>query len=225
MILAVDTSTGTLGIAVSESGRILSRVQVDTGRRHSEVFMKYLVQALAKAKTGLEEISKIACTTGPGSFTGIRVGLTACRMFSQVLEVPLVGVSTLDVLAESCAAEYGKEKGTLICPVIAAQQEEVYSALYRTAGAGRARRISAYTCRKIGVLLKELGKKGGRVILNGDAVLLYPDMIKSKIRKAVIHGGKNLLPFVEVLASIAERSKGRPYGKAVPEYVLPPRIR
>lgn len=101
-ILAIDTANSRCSAAVlcgGESGRMVA-LSEDIGRGHAERLMAMIGEALAEAGMALSDMDRIAVTRGPGSFTGLRVGLAVARGLGLVLDVPVVGISTLAALAE-----------------------------------------------------------------------------------------------------------------------------
>ena len=126
IVLAMDTAGPDCSAALydSNSDRMLAEVTENIGRGHAERLMAVVDLALAKADVELGAVERIAITIGPGSFTGIRVGVAAARGFALSLGVPAVGVSTLEVLAAQ------KRNEALDQPVLAAmdaKRDEVYA--------------------------------------------------------------------------------------------------
>lgn len=229
MILAVDTSTKTLNIAVADRDKILGETCLDTGLRHSETLVEQLDLLLKRTRTGLKDLGKIVCSVGPGSFTGIRVGLSACRTMAQVLRLPLVGVSTLDILA--CGAQIPKPRGTklFVCPVIANQQEEVYTGLYELKDNGSLKKTGPFVSINIDKLLDKMAKKCRsprcRAVFVGDAAALYGERIKSRLDgRAVLLGQEFSNPRASVMIKMSRGARGTHYEKVRPLYIKPPRI-
>lgn len=118
----------------------------------------------------------IAVTYGPGSFTGIRIGVSTARALSQALKIPLVGIPTLDVLAFQFPYSTG-----LVCPLLDARRGEVYTAVYRSSW-GKMERIIDYTAIPLQQLLEQF-KQGPeeRVIFLGDALEKYRDLLQESL--------------------------------------------
>jgi len=134
MILALDTAgTGCFACVFdSESGRALSVAGDDIGRGHAERLMAFVDEALAAAGKALDDIDRIAVTIGPGSFTGIRVGVAAARGFALALGRPAVGVSTLEVLASLACAQH---PGEPVLVLMDAKRDELYGQSFDETGA------------------------------------------------------------------------------------------
>ncbi|HEV7317127.1 MAG TPA: tRNA (adenosine(37)-N6)-threonylcarbamoyltransferase complex dimerization subunit type 1 TsaB [Ensifer sp.] len=133
IVLAIDTSGSGCSAVVydSEAGAVLGRSGADLGKGHAERLMEFVDAALAAADRSLGDIERIAVTVGPGSFTGIRVGVAAARGLALALGKPAVGVSTLAVLAEGLRAT---EPGKAVLVAIDAKRDEVYVQAFDAAG-------------------------------------------------------------------------------------------
>jgi tRNA threonylcarbamoyladenosine biosynthesis protein TsaB len=131
IVLAIDTAGTGCYVALydSEQDTVLGAAGADIGRGHAERLMEFVDAALDAAGRTLQEIDRIAVTVGPGSFTGIRVGVAAARGLSLALGVPAVGVSTLSALAAD------RQMGTPLLVAMDAKRDEVYWQLFLVDGA------------------------------------------------------------------------------------------
>ncbi len=127
-ILAVDTATRSLSVAVSDEGGVLSETLVHNRRTHSQTLMPAVDRVLAAAGLTAADIDAYAVVVGPGSFTGLRIGLAAVKGMAFAAGAPVVGVSSLAALAEGFYA------APLVCPLLDARKNEVYTACYRFNG-------------------------------------------------------------------------------------------
>lgn len=136
IVLAIDTAGTGCFAAVYDSATdaVLASAGADIGRGHAEQLMAFIDQALAESGKVLADMDRIAVTIGPGSFTGIRVGVAAARGFALALNVPAVGVSTLAAIAEA-----GRElhPGRAILATIDAKRDELYCQSFEADGAAR----------------------------------------------------------------------------------------
>jgi tRNA threonylcarbamoyladenosine biosynthesis protein TsaB len=136
IVLAIDTAGTGCFAAVYDSATdaVLASAGADIGRGHAEQLMAFIDQALAKSGKVLADMDRIAVTIGPGSFTGIRVGVAAARGFALALNVPAVGVSTLAAIAEA-----GRElhPGRAILATIDAKRDELYCQSFEADGVAR----------------------------------------------------------------------------------------
>jgi len=127
ILLAIDTAGIDCSAAVFDSttGRLLSEVSEELGKGHAERLMAVIDEALDKAGVELEALGRIAVVIGPGSFTGIRVGVAAARGFALSLGIDCVGVTTLETLAAMQHAASGSDNPVLVA--MDAKREEIYA--------------------------------------------------------------------------------------------------
>ncbi|MFB2565792.1 tRNA (adenosine(37)-N6)-threonylcarbamoyltransferase complex dimerization subunit type 1 TsaB [Rhizobium sp. IMFF44] len=125
IVLALDTAGVDCAAAVYDSGSdsVMGEVTETIGRGHAEHLMHVVDEALAKAGVALSAIERVVVTVGPGSFTGIRIGVAAARGFALSLDVPAVGVTTLEVMAATARAQ---NPGKSVLAAIDAKREEIY---------------------------------------------------------------------------------------------------
>jgi tRNA threonylcarbamoyladenosine biosynthesis protein TsaB len=125
MILAVDTSTDEAGVAIMDGDSLLAEINWRAGGNHSRRLTPTIKQAIELAGVALTDVHAVAVAIGPGSFSGIRVGLSAAKGLAFGLGVPLVGISTLDVLAAP-----GQSAGDPVWALIPAGRGQLYAARY-----------------------------------------------------------------------------------------------
>lgn len=125
-ILAIDTSTVVSSVALAESDRLLAELTLQTRRTHSEHLMPHIADLLTKAEKGKSDIQAIAVSIGPGSFTGLRIGLATAKALAYALKLKIIGVPTLAALAHNCYAP-----GITLAPMLDAQKGNIYFALYQ----------------------------------------------------------------------------------------------
>jgi len=124
--LAIDTSSSTASIALSHKGKILSELTWQSTQEHTVELTPNLACLLKQAKVAPESLEAIIVAKGPGSFNGLRVGISVAKGMALSLEIPLLGVSTLE--AESYPFSY---TGLPICPILKASRGEIATALYQ----------------------------------------------------------------------------------------------
>ncbi len=145
VILAINTSTPQFSLAlVDEGGALLAEWTLSPRTKDFRHFMTALDHLLQVSGVALEEIRGLAVAKGPGSFTGLRVGLAAAKGFCGGLGVPVVALSSLEVLASQCPSV-----SIPICPVIDSRKEEVFSGLYAWSPEQELVRMAPETCLKI----------------------------------------------------------------------------
>ncbi|OPX97940.1 MAG: tRNA threonylcarbamoyladenosine biosynthesis protein TsaB [Syntrophorhabdus sp. PtaU1.Bin002] len=139
LILGLDNSLDFLNIALSREGELLEEKHIKPDKPPSQTIADEVLQVLADHDCRVEDLSLIVVTLGPGSFTGIRVGLAFCKGLASGRDIPLLGVPTLDVLAEP----FSYLEGSYVCPLVDAKKGEIFLALYRVAR-GSIERLTDY---------------------------------------------------------------------------------
>lgn len=164
LVLAIETSSATSSVAVMKDERLLSEITTDSGLTHSVTLHSHIKAVLEMAGAGRSDVDGVAVSIGPGSFTGLRIGLAAAKAIAYAWGAPIVGVPTLSALAANLPVD-----GVTLMPLVDAQKNNVYMAMYAW------RRGSLVTLREEAVmpLASALGLAGeaapGDVILLGDA--------------------------------------------------------
>lgn len=167
-ILALDTSTDYLTLAVTRGGRTAARLHRKAPRSHSTLLMSAIDTVLRKARLKLADLDGIAVGVGPGSFTGLRIGVATVKGLAYVTGVPVAAVPTFDAIARNA----GKAAGT-VCVVLDARKGKVYGAFYEPDGRGGMKRLSPYLLVPLEELLK-IGKKYGNLYFIGDYAARIP---------------------------------------------------
>jgi tRNA threonylcarbamoyladenosine biosynthesis protein TsaB len=126
LILGIDTTTLACSVALLQHDTVLSEATLNIKKTHSERLMPLLDSLLTESGIERDALEAIAVAAGPGSFTGLRIGVSTARALAQGLSIPAVPVCTLEALAEAVPAP-----GAYICPLLDARRKEVYTALYR----------------------------------------------------------------------------------------------
>jgi tRNA threonylcarbamoyladenosine biosynthesis protein TsaB len=164
-ILAVETSTLTGAVALLEAGAVVAESRVSVAVTHGERLMAAIDGVLRAARWQLADVAAFAVALGPGSFTGLRIGLSTVKGLAFATGKPVVGVPTLDALAWAlpfCAYP--------VCPVLDARKNEVYAALYRTLD-GRLELLEAPRAVAPATLAEELrATTEGPLVFLGDGV-------------------------------------------------------
>jgi tRNA threonylcarbamoyladenosine biosynthesis protein TsaB len=125
-ILALDTATQSCSVAIVEDGSLLAELTRVKGKTHSRHLLNLINTVCSIADLKAEDVDGFAVTIGPGSFTGLRIGISTIKGLAFSLAKPVTGVSTLDALAWQCA-----QSTYLICPLLDARKKEVYACRYR----------------------------------------------------------------------------------------------
>ena len=136
-VLGIDTTAGVAAVAITEKGRILSNFTLDSGNTHSTTLLPMIESSLAALNLAPSDIDLYSVSAGPGSFTGVRIGVATVKGLAYANGTPCVGVSSLAAMAENL-----KEFSGIVCPVINARSLRVYTALFRCDGKAAPRRLS-----------------------------------------------------------------------------------
>lgn len=161
-ILGLDSTAGPASVALLEDGKILGEFFIHTKLTHSVTLMPMCRALLENTNTKMEEIDAFAIAAGPGSFTGVRIGVAAVKGMAQALDKPCVSVSALEAMAQNL-------KGTdcTVCAVMDARCSQFYNALFESKN-GVICRLTEDRALSSEELAAELLQKKGRIILTGD---------------------------------------------------------
>jgi len=133
LILTLDTATKNCSVALSENGILLESVDYNEGDfSHSEKLHVFMEELCNKAGKKLQEIEAIAVSKGPGSYTGLRIGVSAAKGLCFGLDIPLISVETLEVLCRTYVLDNNVNNTDLLIPMLDARRMEVYTAVYNT---------------------------------------------------------------------------------------------
>jgi tRNA threonylcarbamoyladenosine biosynthesis protein TsaB len=131
-ILHLETAMSVCSVAIAEDGEIITVKDTNIANSHSSLITSLVEEALQVAKLGINDMNAICVSMGPGSYTGLRIGISTAKGFCYALGIPLIAVNSLLSMANHYANEYAKEltNETLLCPMIDARRMEVYTALF-----------------------------------------------------------------------------------------------
>lgn len=169
LILGIESATPQVGCAVGGHEGVLASAHSSRGKRHAEMLTPQIDFVRKQARIELSEISVVAVDIGPGLFTGLRVGISAAMATAFALGVPMIGVSSLDLLAFPV-----RHSPRLIVAAIDARRGEVFHAFYRQVPGG-VQRITEPTVAHPDDLSSELLARGEDCLLVGDGALRYAD--------------------------------------------------
>ena len=174
-ILSLDSSADVGTVALCEDERLLAEMTVNTGNTHSESLLPTVEAVLKITGTDINDVDLFACSTGPGSFTGVRIGVATVKGIAYGKNKPCVSISTLYALAQNLRGFNG-----IICPVMNARRKQVYTALFRYQN-GQAERLfpdNAIAITELDELLKQYGEP---VYLTGDGYSITEELLTHKI--------------------------------------------
>jgi len=175
--LGIDTSAKFCNLSLIEDEDIIVEHAInDSRKKHSSILVPTIKDLLKTIDLKIEKINGIAVSIGPGSFTGLRIGLCVAKGLCYARSLPLLGIPTLDAMAFPL-----KEIPYLICPVLESKKDEIYDVVFR--GGESLQRIMDYKCEDIQSLLARLSPLKEKKIFLGDGIKNYRDIIKEKIGK------------------------------------------
>jgi len=172
--LAIDTSTSTAGCALMEDERVRAEIILNLGVNHSASLLPSIDHLIKLAGIRMADIDLYACTVGPGSFTGLRIGASTVKGFAMATGKPIAGVSALEALALNVA-----QASMLICPMLDAKKRQIYTALYRLTDAFGIEGIDREQAIEVEKFLPHIHED---CVFVGDGALVYQDIIKSSLQ-------------------------------------------
>lgn len=182
LILAVDTSAKPVSCALVQDDRVLGCFYSNTGLTHSQTLMPMIDSLLNVSNVKIEQLDGVAVNAGPGSFTGVRIGVSAVKGIAFTHDLPCVSVSTLEAMAENtvCPA------GAVVCGTMDARCQQVYSALFTRNEQGELMRLTEDEAISIEDLGTKLSALNTTVILVGDGSELCYRSLKDSVPNLVL---------------------------------------
>jgi len=178
LILALENSGMCGSIALINGSHCIVELSLLSSLTHSKRLLSSLERVMVETETHWSDIDAIAISLGPGSFTGLRIGLSTVKGLAMATGIPLIGISSLDGLAcQFCFTS------SLICPLLDARKKEVYTALYRASEIDTIERISDYLVLPPEELIERIDEP---TIFVGDGVEVYRDLLQEKLKKKAL---------------------------------------
>ena len=216
-ILALDTSSITAGVALWRDGVPAAQLVVQNQRTHSRNLLPMVDAVLSFCDCTMADIYLFAVGDGPGSFTGLRIGVATAKAFAHAVNKPLLGVSILDGFAANCTFPDG-----VICPLLDARRDQAYTAFYQTDAHGEIVKKTEPQALALSEILERLS--GKRVLFTGDGLPRFEE----EIRKQLGENAHFAPPYLRVnaIAGIAALAAENPdkagsYGILTPKYFRP----
>lgn len=224
MVLAVESSGTVAAVAVAKGEKLMGEFFLDHRRTHSQQLMPLIEGLLNSLDIGLRDMDVFAVSKGPGSFTGLRIGIATVKALAQAHDRPVIGVPTLDGLAHNLKAREG-----LVCPIMDARREQVYTSVYRSGGddnhLGKGfERLDEYMALPVTELIDKLMVYNEPVLFGGDGIIPYwgiiEDRMGTKAHKAPISLMMQRASSVACLAlEAAQSGRTQNYTQLVPFYL------
>lgn len=167
LILGIETATERVSVAIGGHEGVIGLFEITKGRRHAETLVPAIRFTCEQAGIDLDEISVVAVDIGPGLFTGMRVGLASGKAISQALRVPMIGISSLDLLAFP-----SRHTDKVVVPVIDARKGEVFYAMYKQVPGG-IQQIADPAVGPVDELVADLMARNQDVLCVGDGARRY----------------------------------------------------
>jgi tRNA threonylcarbamoyladenosine biosynthesis protein TsaB len=168
IILGIETATAQVGCALGGVEGVFASFHASKGRRHAETLVPAIKFVCDTAQVSLDEVSVVAVDVGPGLFTGLRVGIATAKAMASALRVPMIGLSSLDLLAHQV-----RHSPRLIVPVLDGKRGEVFSATYRHVQGG----IQRLSDPRVGTAEELAADLREEALLVGDGALRYADVL------------------------------------------------
>ena len=180
LILAFETTAKAGSVALSENGRLLGEFYQNTGLTHSQTLLTMAEDLLRSCGKTAADVTAVAVAEGPGSFTGVRIGVAAAKGFAWGAEIPCYGISTLEAMAKTL----GIWKG-YVCPCMDARRSQVYNALFHVEG-GIIRRIQPDRAIALADLAEEVKNLEEPIFLVGDGSNLCYNTLRDAVPGLVL---------------------------------------
>ncbi len=213
IILAMDTTALVASVAIVDEHRTIAEITVNNKKTHSQMLMPMIAEAFKKAEISPSQLDYIACAGGPGSFTGLRIGIATAKGLAHSLNKPVISVPTLDALAYNIF-----DVNKIIAPIMDARRGQVYGAIY-----SGTKRLSEYYALPIDEVLDMVSAYNKEAIFLGDGVYPYKSLILEKSKAfSLAHINMNLQRAASVGAvalSLAAEGQAVDYKELKPFYL------
>lgn len=169
-ILAIDTSSSICSTAILDDEVLIDKNELNNGRTHSENLMPLIDELLKRNNITVKDINLLACSVGPGSFTGIRIGVASIKAIAEVLKIKVAGVTSLETLAKNV-----KDADTIVS-LIDARNNQVYCGIFDR----KYNKNEEYIADDINEVIKNL-KKYDKITFVGSGAVLHKDLLKEEL--------------------------------------------
>ncbi|KUG08261.1 tRNA (adenosine(37)-N6)-threonylcarbamoyltransferase complex dimerization subunit type 1 TsaB [Solirubrum puertoriconensis] len=211
LILALETSSHVCSVALTQDGALLAAAELRLEKSHSSHLTVLIEQLLSNAGVTLEQVSAVAVSDGPGSYTGLRIGAAAAKGLCYALGLPLLAIGTLPALAHQAAQQVPRAERYRFCPLLDARRMEVYAALYT--GAGEELQAPAPVILDANSWADELDL--GPMLFFGSGAAKFQPLVADKVNAEFL---TNVHPSAIAVAQLAEVAYARQEFKDVAYY-------
>jgi len=195
-ILAVDTSSLVAAVAITDNERLMGEYILNHKKTHSQKLMPMIKELMDNLELNPKDIDIFAAASGPGSFTGLRIGITTVKALAYAANKPVVSVPTLDALAFNIPVS-----DSLVCPIMDARNNQVFTAVYKWEK-GMPVNITEYMGVPITELVQLIKGKNQKVVFLGDAVEIHKDLLKEELNENCEFAPGNLM--LQKASSVAQ---------------------
>lgn len=195
-ILGIDTATHSTSVCIVEDDKLICEYTVNTKKTHSQKLMVMIESMIKESDLNIKDIDAIAICIGPGSFTGLRISMATAKAISQVRNLPIISVDSLESLAFNmnlCER--------VICPILDAQRNQVYTGKYRFEN-GEFKTLEDVKVVTIDELVDELSKSNEEFIIVGEATNLYKEKL-DEVKNCYIAAVSNNVSKASSLCAVA----------------------
>ncbi len=216
-ILAIDTATQVAGVALLSENKLISESIINHQLNHSKKLMNTLDQMLENVELKYNDLDYLSVAIGPGSFTGLRIGLATTKAIAQVTNLPIIPVSTLESLAYNISYSSG-----IVCPLLDARRNQVYSALFQTNNSGKVKRLTQDSALNLEDLKEILNSYNQPIFFLGDGSEKFmKDFITSENRLLVEPYLRLCQPSSVGVCALNHLDQATDFIKVEPSYLRP----
>jgi tRNA threonylcarbamoyladenosine biosynthesis protein TsaB len=213
-ILSIDTSTHVMGVALSEDNNVIGELITNVKKNHSIRLMPAIEQLMKDCEITPKMLHKIVVAKGPGSYTGVRIGITIAKTLAWSLNIPLIGISSLELMAWN-----GKGFDGYVCPIMDARRKQLYTGLYQFNGKAMTTIIEDQNV-LIEIWMDKIKELNKPVLLLGNDLPIHQETIQKSLGEQVVFS-----PYVDwnprpsLLAYIGLEKEAEPIHSFVPSYL------
>ena len=216
-ILAIDTATQVAGVALLNEKKLISEYLIDYKLKHSKKLIHSLNYLLENVEMNYSDIDYFAIAIGPGSFTGLRIGLASVKALAQATQKQIIPVSTLEALAYNISYSSG-----IVCPLLDARRNQVYSALFKTNNSGKVERLTPDKALSIQDLLIQLKEYNNPVFFLGDGAEKFKNQLLIKENYQIVKSYLRLSQAASIgYYALENIDKAQDYQVIEPSYLRP----
>ncbi len=218
LVFGIDTCCNAATAAIADDKKMIAQTVINMGRTHSQIMMPQIEEMFKATELDPCQLDAFAAAVGPGSFTGVRIGVATAKGLAQAADKPCVAVSTLEALAYSSTLFDG-----IAAPILDARREQVYNALFDCKN-GKMTRLTNDRALALCDLLDELNSQNRNIIFMGDGVFVSENEIKSVLGDRAFFAPKTTVmnlggAVAELGLEKLQNGEGIAYGDLVPSYV------